>query len=287
MSQSATIRLFLPFGDPKRVRTAEISNWSGKAVAGPRSDIEHLVARDELSQPGIYFLLGIDPQDGKPLAYVGEAESVSQRIRQHKTKDFWNSAIAFISKDENLTKAHIRYLEGRLIRLASEIGRFKVMNHLESGARLPESDRHDMEVYLERMQQLLPVLGTDLLAPIVRGITANASTDSSLLFCSMKGATATGQRVPNGFVVMKGSYAVFEERASALKQGPWVITLRNKLKDEGSLQQQGNLLLFTRDVEFSSPSAAAAVIHGGTAAGPLAWRNSQGVTLKELDELGL
>jgi hypothetical protein len=31
---SATIKIFLVQGDPKRLRIAELSNWTGKAVAG-------------------------------------------------------------------------------------------------------------------------------------------------------------------------------------------------------------------------------------------------------------
>lgn len=282
MNQSATIKLFLPFGDPKKVRTAEISNWSGKAVASPRSDIDHFLARDELSKPGVYFLLGIDPEDGKPVAYIGEAETVSDRIKQHRAKDFWNAAIVFVSKDVNLTKAHIRYMEGRLIEAASKIGRYKIVNSQVSGARLPESDPHEMEVYLDRIAQLLPVLGSDILTPIV---STQASKGSFLLTCSMKGAVANGERTPNGFVVYKGSTAVLEERASARTQGLWIIILRNKLKDEGALVEKSGFLEFTRNVEFSSPSAAAAaVIHAGNAAGPVAWKDSNGRTLKELEE---
>lgn len=285
MLHSATIKLFLPHGDPKGVRTAEISNWSGKAIAGPRSDLERLLEREELAQPGVYFLIGANPETGQAVAYIGEAESVVHRIKQHRSRDYWNTVIAFISKDENLTKAHIRYLEGKLIKLATEINRFQIMNSVESGARLPESDRHDMEVYLERVKQLLPVLGTDLLTPII----ANEKEDEKreLFYCSMKNASAIGQRVPNGFVVMQGSSAVSEVRASARKQGPWVIKLREKLQEEGALELHNNLLKFTRNVEFSSPSAAAAVIYGGTAPGPLAWKNEDGKTLKELEEIEL
>ena len=101
MNKSATIKLFLPFGDAKGVRTAEISNWSGKSIAAPRSDLEHFLAREELAHPGVYILLGVDPESGKPLAYIGEAESVSDRIKQHKSKDYWNAAIAFVSRIKN------------------------------------------------------------------------------------------------------------------------------------------------------------------------------------------
>jgi len=112
---SATIKLFLPRGDAKSLRTAEISNWSGKAVAAPRTEIDDLLARDELDKAGVYILTGIDPDSGAPRAYIGEAEVIRDRLKIHKNKDFWVSAMVFVSKDENLTKAHVRYLEGRLI----------------------------------------------------------------------------------------------------------------------------------------------------------------------------
>ena len=44
---SATLKIFLVNGNPKRLRTAELSNWTGKAVAGPRSEIEGILKRDE------------------------------------------------------------------------------------------------------------------------------------------------------------------------------------------------------------------------------------------------
>lgn len=239
------------------------------------------MAREELAHPGVYILLGVDPESGKPLAYIGEAESVSDRIKQHKSKDYWNAAIAFVSKDENLTKSHIRYLEGRLIQIANAIGRYSIANNQASGSKLPESDLNDMEVFLERITQLLPVLGSELLTPVVA--VAQPVGAPSMLVCKMKGAIANGTRTPNGFVVMKGSTAVKQLRDSAKTNGPWIISLRNELLENGSLVEQGELLVFTKDVEFSSPSAAAAAIHAGNAAGPLAWKDTNGKTLKEIE----
>ncbi len=277
---SATIKLFLPFGDASRLRTAEISNWSGKAVAAPRTDLEELLRRDEAEKAGVYLLLGTEPETGKPAIYVGEAEVVRDRLKQHKEKEFWIAAVFFVSKDENLTKAHVRYLEGRLIAEAISVGRYAVQNSQSGGSKLPESDREDMEVFLARIRQLLPVLGSDVLLPVGQ---ADHQKKSAVLTCENKGALGKGLRTANGFVVFKGSTAVEKERPSAITQHPYVVTLRQKLLAEGTLVAQEGFLIFTSDTEFSSPSAAAAVIHGGGANGMTAWKDEKGRTLKEIE----
>jgi hypothetical protein len=277
---SATVKLFLAHGDAKRLRTAELSNWSGKAVAGPRSELDGVLARDEASKSGVYFLSGTDSESGRPAVYVGEAERIRDRLRGHVDKDFWNHVLFFISKDENLTKVHIRYLEGRLIDQAKAVGRALVMNGQSSGARLPESDREDMEIFLEKIHQLMPVLGADALLPIGSMPAGNAETE--MLVCEIKGLKATGRLTPTGFVVLKGSQAVLRERASA-HQYPYTIASRLRLIEEGTLVEDGGHLTFIRDAEFTSPSAAATVVHGGSANGLLAWKTQDGKTLKEIE----
>jgi hypothetical protein len=225
-------------------------------------------------------LSGTDSESGKPAVYVGEAESIRDRLRGHLDKDYWNHALFFISKDENLTKAHVRYLEGRLIEQAKSAGRAQVMNGQSSGAKLPESDREDMEIFLLRIHQLMPVLGADALLPI--GSTPTGHVERQLLVCEIKGIKATGHLTPTGFVVLKGSQAVLKERASAYKY-PYTLVSRKRLIEDGTLVEDGEQFAFARDSEFSSPSAAATVVHGGSANGLLSWKNKNGKTLKELE----
>lgn len=277
---SATIKIFLVHGDPKRLRTAELSNWTGKAVAGPRSEFDGITAREESSHSGIYLLTGIDPESGDAAIYIGEAESILDRLKAHLVKDFWNQVIFFISKDENLTKAHVRYLEGKLIQQAQQAGRALVVNGQASGAKLPESDREDMEVFLEKVNQLLPVLGVELLVSV--NPVEIKSNSSSLLECLIIGLKAQGYRTSSGFLVLKGSQAVLVDRASSEKY-PWARNMREKLKADGVLAPEADHLRFVRDFEFSSPSAAAAVIHGGHANGLLVCKNSAGDTLKAIE----
>ncbi len=281
---SATIKLFLPQGDAKRLRVGEVSNWTGKALAAPRTELDDLLAREELDSAGVYFLLGTNPDTGNPQAYIGEAEVIRDRLKQHKAKalEFWNSIVIFVSKDENLTKAHVRFLENRLWQESKIAGRYELENVNGSNPKLPESDREDMEVFLSRIKQVLPVLGSDLLTPIAG--SAKPSKSQPNLVCKIKSAVAQGRRTEAGFVVFKDSTAVLVLRPSAENQHPFVVALRQKLIQNGTLIKKDGVYVFSQNVEFSSPSAAAAVIHGGGANGLTAWRDTTGRTLKELEE---
>ncbi|WP_257275280.1 MULTISPECIES: GIY-YIG nuclease family protein [unclassified Endozoicomonas] len=217
--QPATIKLFLVKGSPTGLRTAEISNWSGKAIAGPRSDLDDFLSRPELKSPGVYLLSGIDADSNEPEIYIGEAEDVSSRLKQHaknENKDYWVHTSAFVSKDDNLTKAHIRYIEGKLIQQAYNSKRVVVMNSASSGSPLPEADRAEMDVFFDRVLQLLPVLGIHHLSAPVMTQSSQASqgkakindTADQIFFCKGKGLMAEGKRSEDGFTVFAGSQVV-------------------------------------------------------------------------------
>jgi hypothetical protein len=171
-------------------------------------------------------------------------------------------------------------LEGRLIEEAQKVGRFEVLNGQSSGSRLPESDREDMEVFLGRIIQLLPVLGCELLAPILDAV---ASGVKLRLFGRIKGATAEGQRTAKGFVIFAKSEAVNSDRPSAKNYVSNILTLREEFKQDGTLVTDGEKLRFTTDTEFSSPSMAASVVCGGHTNGLTFWRDKDGRELKEIE----
>lgn len=279
---TATLKIFLASGDPKRLRTAELSNWTGKAVAAPRVDVDAVLARTESDGTGIYFLTGADPESDGPAIYIGEAESVRTRIKSHLEKDFWNHLVFFVTKDENMTKAHVKYLEGRCIDIARSTERSIVMNNQASGSKLPESDREDMEVFLEKMLQVLPVLGVDAFVEVQS--EASRADDTHVLTCSIKGLVARATLTPGGILVLAGSQAVLEARESAMRH-PSALSRRNKLISDGTLVARDGAYEFAKDIEFTSPSTAASVIHGGNTNGLVAWCNSKGVSLKQLESV--
>jgi len=275
MNEPLSIKIFLAKGSSSSLRTAEISNWSGKAIASSRKELDELSKREEASRPGVYFLVGNDIETGEPSVYVGEAEEVAKRLKQHLSKEFWNQVVAFVSKDENLTKAHIKYLEGKLIDIGISSGKGVIQNSQSSGARLPESDQAEMDIFLDRMLKLLPVMGTSLFTmPEI-----NERTVGERLICKIKGLVAYGNRTDNGFIVYKGSQAVLEDRKSAVRSK----VRRQLLVDKGVLEQQDDCLVFVRDHEFTSPSLAAAAVRGGASNGLTAWKTKEGKKLKEIE----
>jgi len=281
---SATIKIFLVNGSPKRLRIAELSNWTGKVVAAPRTELDELLGRPELNKPGVYLLTGTDSGSGEPMAYIGEGEVLRKRIRQHKSKDFWVHAFVFTSTDESLTKGRIRYLEGRLIEEVTRTGRAQMDNQQGSGSPLPESDRSDMEVFLENIRLLLPTLGSDVLTPSAGDQATSAGSEQ--LTCVIKGLSATGARTPDGFVVFSGSQAVKTLRNASVGTGNFSERKREELLENGKLVEEGDALRFAVDVEFSSPSGAASVVRGGNSNGLTSWRDRDGRTLKEIEASG-
>lgn len=281
MSQAATVKIFLVNGDAAGLRTAEIYGWTGKAVAGPRSQLEAVLDRDEAAGPGVYFLTGVNPETGKDRVYIGEAERIRARIKLHLERDFWKSLVFFVSHDENFTKAHIKYLEGKVINKARDVARYEVENCNASGTKLPEAEAAYMDDYFQKIEQLLPLLGQEFLKPVRARTSGRGKAD--LYYCKIKDVEAKGRRTSDGFIVLKGSEAVLQERPSTQKY-PYAGQLREQLLEEGVLAVSQDRLRFEKDYEFSSPSAAASVIHGGQANGLTAWVSGEGVSLKHQEE---
>lgn len=270
MNTGKSIKLFLVDGDTGGLITAEIGQWTGKAVLVPRASIDKLAARPEAARPGIYVLAGPDPETGdRERAYVGEAENVFHRIRQHVAgKDFWKTVCLFTSSDEQLTKGHIKYLESRLVQIVGSAGRVVLDNCNEPPLpSLPEADRADMETYLNQMQVLLPVLGLPMAKPVASRRTDRAQEWQFEL--SAVGVTAQAREDDDEFVVVKGSRA----RREGTDSWKFGRQQRDNLVKDGVLADLDDATFeFVEDVAFSSPSMAAAVTMGRNTNGRLDWK---------------
>lgn len=286
MSRGKSIRIYLADGNVTGIRHGEIVNWTGQAVMVPRKRYAELKDWDEASKPGVYFLFGEDDASGEPLAYIGESENVYDRLRNHvDRKEFWNEAVLFTNKDENLTKAHAKYLESRLIQAANKASRYKVENGTAPPLpNLPRGDRDAMDEFFDNLRLLLGALGHKLLESVSEKIAAGAeSNESSALNFTMKrsGLTAYGQITDEGVVVLSGSQATADIRSS-LSEG--YRKLRQRLIDSGVLKQDGENYIFTKEYLFNSPSAAGAMVCGQACNGREYWKDEKGRTLKQIEE---
>ena len=96
-----TIQIYLPDGNPRSQKIAEITSRTVSAVLIPRSKLEEAAKRDELNNVGVYLLFG--SEESKPQVYIGEAENCLSRLKQHnKSKDFWTHAVAAIEDTHKL-----------------------------------------------------------------------------------------------------------------------------------------------------------------------------------------
>lgn len=167
MPQGKQVKLFLVDGTSGGLLTAQITNWTGHVLKGPRRDVQRIRQRPEAARTGVYILLGPDPDtaDGT-LAYIGQTDEIAKRLGQHDAdskKEFFREVIVITSNDENLTSAHVRFLEARLISIASKINRTRLLNaNAATQVQLPEGDISDMEYFIEQLRMILPVLGVNL-----------------------------------------------------------------------------------------------------------------------------
>ena len=250
----------------------------------------------ELSRPGVYLLLGFDEaQPNHPVAYIGESENVTARLKRHAyndIKEFWIETIALVSKDENLTKSHARYVEARLIAEAASNPRWKLMNSQQASevGKLPLPDRAAMEEFIDQTKTLVGALSCDLFKVVAGNLVglsdiadAGVASRPDLLFhCSGANYDARMAVTVGGeFVVRSGSLARKLTTAAA-PEG--IVSLRSDLIAKGILVERSDRLEFMADYVFSSVSGAAAAVTGTSVNGRLAWKLHDGRTYADWEK---
>lgn len=282
-----TIKLFLIDGVPNGRMSCELSNWTGKAFKIPRKQVKDSSDRGELQGTGIYILFGrSDKTSAKDLAYIGEAEGIHKRLTQHlASKDFWNEAIIFVSKDENLNKAHIKYIESRLFEIATKVNRYELENsNCPPKPRISESDEAEMEEFIENIGLLVNTLGFKIFEEIRKvNQSVEEKETNTFIITAPRGADAQGQSTNEGFVVLKGSSIATSTTNSFPKN--W-LKLRETLILDGEIYHEGDKLIFMNDTLFTSPSAAAAIVMGRSANGLTEWKLKDGRILKAVESQG-
>lgn len=290
-----SIRVYLADSTVAGIRYAELVNWTGQAIACPRNRLGELTSWPEAAKPGVYLLFEARLGDAKPLAYIGESENVADRLTNHdRQKEFWNEVVIFSSKDENLTKAHVKFLESALVALARQADRYELENgNTPTESSLPRADRDAMAEFVENIRMVLGTLGYPVLEPLLRhaailknessetnGITPKPTSIIDLVF-RVNNLVAYGAVTDEGFVIKKGSLASSMNTETA---APKIVKLKEQLQAEGRLAQEGDHLIVNEDILVSSSSYAAIFVAGTSRSGPQSWLTPDGRTLKSIED---
>lgn len=268
-----TIQIYLPDGNPRSLKIAEITSRTVSAILIPRSKLDEANERNELNNVAIYLLFSNEESNSK--VYIGEAENCMSRLKQHnKSKDFWTHAVAFISKTQYFTKTHIKFLEWLCYDIANKANRYMLENNnIPSKPHISESVEADLYDNFETIQILVSTLGYPVFDEIKK------PTKKEIIICKGKDAYAEGEYTEDGIVVFANSKCNLLETNTA---GGWIIGMRTDLKERGILVEDNGVLVFTKDHIFSSPSASSGVILGRRANGWIEWKYKDGKTLDEV-----
>ena len=273
-SRAKTIQIFLPTGEPRGIRIAELTTRIVQAFLIPRTELGEAKRRPELDQMAVYFLFGEADHEAKPMVHVGKTEDLKERLDFHdETNSFWRTAVLGISKTQSFTQAHIRYLEWYCVQKIREAGRFKLENESNPGKPfVTDAMEADILDSFETLKVLVATLGYPVFDPLIP-----EETDKTFSLTG-KNADAVGELVDDGFVVLQGS-RVNKEVESSVQDS--VSSLRRKLFECSILVDEGSQLRFTQDYLFQSPSGAAAFVLGRPADGWLEWKSKEGIALSD------
>lgn len=278
-----SLELFFIDGRPDGMLTAEVFNWTGHVLLAPRTRLQAVLARPEARFTGVYLLLG--ESDGEPTAYIGEAEDMAERIRTHDlTRDWWTQ-VAFITTSANaLNKAHVRYLEARMIAEARKAARSRLDNRTNPPpTSLSEAGRANMEAFLAYLFMVLSAIRVELFETGRRPAEATtlpatlpelpASVVAFELESRKHGLRAIAHLIGGEFVVQKGSRAQLTWVGNETRRPDTYIARHAEVVASGVLRPDGPSGVFVEDFAFRSPAEAAAVILGRLAASQ-EWREA-------------
>ena len=290
-----SLELFFIDGRANGMLTAEVFNWTGHVLRIPRTQIKDGLARKEARYTGVYLLFG--DKDGVPTAYVGEAEDMGERLRNHVAgKDWWDDAVLITAAGDALHKAHVKYLESRLVEIAKDVGATPLENgNVPTRSSLSKAGEANMESFLDTLLMVLPAIRVDAFLDKRRrvdGVSKSTDEKVAVFECKLPRHEITASAVLRGgeMIVKAGSEARSSWIADRSKRTHY-SNIFDELCSNGTLVMHAtgkDVRVFSQDYAFTSPSAAAAVVAGRSTNGRTAWiEKKSGQTYAEWEEAQL
>lgn len=299
-----TIQIYLPKGNPRGLRLAEMTTRTVRLIEIPRIHIDDFFAMPEANQVGLYFLVGDTDSIDKPLLYIGQTGDLKRRLNQHHEKDFWTRAFVMLSTNNSMTQTHALYMEHKAIATAIEVGRYEIKNgNTGNRPHTPDPLKADCEELFYTLDVLLSTLGQPIFETLSISENKNHSTELAsivnndyqvttkleiptieltppIFYYKVKDGDAQGYYDDDGFVILAGSLI----RKAQTPSLPIVITkLREKLLEDGKL-----IAVNTKSYKlienqlFKTPSGAGQMVSGRSSNGWAEWKNEAGETLDSI-----
>lgn len=275
-----TIQIYLPGGDPRGIRVAEVTTRIMQVIEVPRSLLPTFLAMPESAQVAVYFLVGESDDGTERRVYVGQSGDLPTRLKDHnKAKPFWQRALVMVSRTHSLTQTHALFLEWHSLQAIRAAGRFTDENG-NGGSRphTPPPMEADCLEMFDTGRTLLATLGFSLFDPVASAGEAGQAPE--VFVCEAAGAKGRGQYTEEGFVVLQGSVGRLQSVPSI--QGTLHDNFRQRLLEQGVMRAEGDTVVFQSDHLFRSPSMAAVALLGRTANGWMEWKTPEGRTLDEV-----
>ena len=277
------------------LKKATLDNWDGVAYIGERKHIPTLQKIEQLSYPGIYFLIGSYKETNEKVLYVGKSNNLANRLQTHNSdhnKDWFESFVAFTSKNGDLNSSHAEYLEADFIELAQKnAGSITLDNSCGSNVK---KDGKLTNMYMPRVEgykkkALVIINNLNLLEFMNTGEekTPKQIPNGDIVFTmnlkrNNKDKVASLEITENGYKLVKGSYVAKDE--APYFSGMSAYKKRNELIDKGLLQDIGDIYITTEDIYFKSPSGASDVVAGSSTNGRTEWKLENGTTLDAYEQ---
>ncbi|MBQ7573081.1 MAG: GIY-YIG nuclease family protein [Clostridia bacterium] len=278
MNFSEVITTLIFDGNPNGMIMCELSNWIGRVYKISRTELNKFSERDDAESTGVYYLFGKNEYNEETI-YIGEAENILTRLKQHLDKDYWNECVVVISKDNILNKAHIKYMENKFYCMATEASRSNILNsNTPTCSTVSESDEAMLAKFINNTKLLVNTLGYKVFDSIEDSAVNDARMQTKFYIKAARGADAVGSIVSDGFVVYENSKianSATPSMADSLKK------LRLTLIDKKIINSE---FKFTKDYVFTSPSLAAAVVMGRNANGRTEWKTLEHKSIKDIEE---
>ena len=289
MKRGRSINLYLLDGSVTGVIKYTLSNWTGVVYKIPRTALGSCKDRKHLQQSGVYFLFGKSDERNENVVYVGQAgirkngNGLLGRILEHARnpeKDYWTEAVAITTTNNSFGPTEISYLENQFTKLATDARRYIVKNGNDPNpGNITEEKESELEEFIDYAKIVMGILGHKVFVPLDESTddvsAGNTAGNRVKLRLKERGADATGFLTSEGIIVCRGS----KIKASPVPSCPdWVKKLRGEYT-----ACVGSDFVLTKDIPFSSPSAAAAFCVFGTANGRVAWKDESGKSLKDRD----